>query len=163
MGCRRVMDGHQVSTVLVLKFWDLALGTGECPPPGGHGWTLVSHSRHPAQLLSCAPPSRCQEVVIFHHLLPQLNLHQRPRGQRLWVTKTAAAWGHPVVCLTQPQSGGSLCPQLISPQIRATYQPPETPETFLLQWSLIWSKLNLGILIRYPFTFILCKWKNRME
>nr|KAF6458023.1 paired box 2 [Rousettus aegyptiacus] len=119
---QKAMDNHQVSTIPVLKF---SSGGWQVPTPGGHGWkprTSVTHSRHPAQLLSQAPPSCCQEIAIFHHLLPQLNLHQCPTGQRLWVTKTETPQGHPVVCLTQRQFWGRLSPEPNNPQARATHR-----------------------------------------
>lgn len=85
--CRRNINNHRVFTTVVLKFPKTSSGTWQVPTAWSHGWTpraLVTHSRHPAQLLSHAPPSCCQGIVIFHHLLPQLNLYQCLGGQRLW-------------------------------------------------------------------------------
>lgn len=128
---QKAMDNHQVSTIPVLKF---SSGGWQVPTPGGHRWTprtSVTHSRHPTQLLSQAPPSCCQEIAIFHHLLPQLNLHQCPTGQRLWVTKTETPQGHPVVCLTQCQFWGRLSPEPNNPQARATHRSVRSQKLWL--------------------------------
>ena len=132
-GCRRAMDDNQNSTVPVLSFPEISSGDSEVPTAWG-AWMdtkSISNSQQapcPAEPLSWAPPGRCQGVVIFHHLLPQLNLHRCLRGQRRWGTKTETPQGQQLSISSSPTSEASLVqsPSVLQPEIQAGQLDPRS-------------------------------------